>query len=80
MILDIQKGVFSIKVILELKELFQKLSCVEDIVISETIIDCNVIEYDIARYIFSYCMIICEVGDARHPGLPKRFWELILYS
>ena len=48
--------------------------------ISETMIDCNVIEYDIVRYIFSYCMRICEVGDARHPGLPKRFWELILYS
>ena len=47
MILDIQKGVFGIKVILELKELFQKLSCVEDIVISETMIDCNVMEYDI---------------------------------
>ena len=60
MILDIQKGVFSIKVILELKELFQKLSCVEDIVISETMIDCNVMEYDIVTYIFSYCMRICE--------------------
>lgn len=60
MILDIQKGVFSIKVILELKELFQKLSCVEDIVISETMIDCNVMEYDIVRYIFSDCMRICE--------------------
>ena len=60
MILDIQKGVFSIKVILELKELFQKLSCVEDIVISETMIDCNVMEYDIVIYIFSDCMRICE--------------------
>ena len=60
MILDIQKGVFSIKVILELKELFQKLSCVEDIVISKTMIDCNVMEYDIVWYIFSYCMRICE--------------------
>ena len=49
MILDIQKGVFSIKVILELKELFQKLSCVEDIVISETMNVCNVIAYKLVK-------------------------------
>ena len=73
MILDIQKGVFSIKVILELKELFQKLSCVEDIVISETMIDCNVMEYDIVH---TYSQIVWEfvkVGDARRPDLPKGF-------
>ena len=60
MILDIQKGVFSIKVILELKELFQKLSCVEGIVISETVIDCIVMECNLLRYMFSYYTGICE--------------------
>ena len=29
--------------------MFQKLSCVEDIVISETMFDCNVIEYNLVE-------------------------------
>ena len=32
--------------------MFQKLSCLEDILISETMIDCNVMEYNLVRYMF----------------------------
>jgi hypothetical protein len=43
-----------------MKELFHKLSCVEDIVIFETMFGCNVVEYNLVRYMSSYCMRIFE--------------------
>ena len=43
---------FNIKFIEELKELFQKPSYVEDIMISETMLGCNMIEYNFSKIMF----------------------------
>ena len=60
--------------------MFQKLSCVEDIAISETMFSCNVIR---VKFSEKHVLILYEnfvkVGDTMCPNLP-RFWELILYS